>query len=90
MVVWTGSPIQEGVRPSHADRGRVVTWAQSDPLALEEELAFTENVMLHAQSRTAPFTFRLYGWRWPEDHPRLQRLREAGIALELIAPMGVQ
>lgn len=82
-VVWTGTPISHGPWPAHADRMKIVTWAQSDPLAYPKEFAFVTRLLTSTRPEVGPFTLRLYGWHAPHDHPSLLPFRDAGIALEL-------
>lgn len=83
-VVWTGTPITDAPWPDHADRGRIVTWAQSDPIGYDRDFRFVCDILqqVHAVTDT-PFSLRLYGWQGPEDHPHLHPLRAAGIDIEL-------
>lgn len=86
-VIWTGTPISSGPWPSHGSRAKIVTWAQSNPLAYPEEFAFITRLLVSARPDVGPFTLRLYGWYAPQDHPSLAPLREAGITLELIGTL---
>ncbi|MFC3613037.1 hypothetical protein ACFORG_04630 [Lutimaribacter marinistellae] len=89
-VIWTGTPISDGPWPDHGDRERIVTWAQSDPLIYNHEFDFIEEVVLALAARGTQFRFRFYGWNFPEDHPKLARLREAGVELELIPSLAYE
>ena len=82
-VVWTGTPISHGPWPAHADRRKIVTWAQSNPLAYPKEFVFITRLLVSARAQVGPFALRLYGWHAPHDHPSLAPFRDAEIELEL-------
>ncbi|MCU0908833.1 MAG: glycosyltransferase [Rhodobacteraceae bacterium] len=82
-VVWTGTPVTPDRPPPQHGRQRIVTWAQLGPIGNRVEFAFVRQVLCTAARRTAPFTFRLYDWDAPHDHPTLADLRAAGVTLDL-------
>jgi glycosyltransferase involved in cell wall biosynthesis len=83
-IIWTGSPDIEPIWTDHAARAPIVTWAQSAPGRYGNEFAFVTEVMERVAARRPGVAFRLYGCT-PEDegHPLVQRLRAAGVAVEL-------
>lgn len=82
-VIWTGGPVTERPSPAQRDRGPIVTWAQSRPLQYQSEFAFAERVMLDVARHRPDVRYRLYGWDMATDHPALDRLRAAGVTVEL-------
>ncbi len=89
-VIWTGTPISDGPWPDHHDRERIVTWAQSDPLIYNHEFDLIEQIVLSAAEKGIRFRFRFYGWNFPADHPKLDRLRSSGVELELIPTLSYE
>ncbi|WP_425093906.1 glycosyltransferase family protein [Tropicimonas sp. S265A] len=83
-IIWTGSPDIEPDWTDHTQREGVVTWAQSAPTRYKLEFAFVTDVMERVAAARPGVKFRLYGCG-PEDadHPLVQRLRAAGVDVEL-------
>lgn len=86
-VVWTGAPVTESAQADHARRKLVVTWAQAEPLGYPVEFSFVQEVILGLKARGADFSFRLYGWRNLADRAPIARMEQAGVSVELCAPM---
>ncbi len=82
-VIWTGTPVTPGPWPEHTDRDPIVTWAQSDPVGYHREFEFITDVLCAVRKTTSQFTLRLYGWSGPQAHPQIERLKEAGIDLDI-------
>ena len=83
-VIWTGTPVSKGPWPPQKERSRIVTWAQSDPLIYNHEFDLVEMIVINAAQAGLDFRFRFYGWEFPHDHPKLARMRSAGVEPELI------
>jgi len=83
-IVWTGTPVSPNRPPPQAHRRRIVTWAQSAPIGYAAEFAMIHRIMCDVARRSAPFTFRLYGWNAPPSHPYLDELRTLGVEIELL------
>tara|TARA_R110000751_G_scaffold30663_6_gene78280 strand:- start:3040 stop:4008 length:969 start_codon:yes stop_codon:yes gene_type:complete len=88
-VVWTGTPLPPDSRfiPAHTERKPLVVWAQTNPAKYLAELAFVTEVMEQVAASRPGTALRLYDWREAEDDPRLERLRRAGVSLELLPAM---
>lgn len=80
-IIWTGTPIDPGPWPAHADRRPLVTWAQLGPERYVRELDFVAGVMAEVAQRRGGVDLRLYSWAGPQDHPALARMRAAGVRL---------
>lgn len=76
-VVWTGTPISKGERPSHEDRAKempVVTWAQASPLNYPAELEFVRRVIKGVSDRGGNFSMRLYGTNSTEEKREIKSI----------------
>lgn len=83
-IIWTGSPNTEPDWIDHVQREGVVTWAQSAPTKYTLEFAFVVEVMERVAARHPGVKFRLYGCVPADDaHPLVQRMRAAGVDVEL-------
>lgn len=86
-VIWTGSKPSDGKKNPHADREKIVTWAQAEPLRYQAEFSFVREVVLSAWRQGSRFKFRLYGWTQESGHESLKPFREMGIVVETLRPM---
>ena len=75
-IIWTGTPISPGVRPSHSDRAiglPVVTWAQSSPLDYPAELDFVARIIRGVAGRDNGFSLRLYGINSDDEQIKIRK-----------------
>ena len=81
QIVWTGSPISAGRRPSHAERSKdlpIVTWAQASPLGYPAELDFVARILRAVAERDAGFSVRLYGVNSVQDQEKVRQIMGLG------------
>ena len=94
QVVWTGTPISKGARPSHAVRGRdnpVITWAQASPLDYKAELDFVAHVLRAVAAETSRFAVRFYGVNSDDARQKLVRTLSLGsIKIDTVASLPYQ
>jgi hypothetical protein len=90
-IVWTGTPITRGVRPTHAERSRagpIVTWAQSSPLGYMAELDFLARILRAVAVKEPRFSVRLYGVNSVQDQEKIKQILGLGqIRIETLPNM---
>lgn len=87
-VVWTGTRPSVTDWTDHSRRGRIVTWAQSDPVRYPAEFDFVVSIMEQLAARESDVTLRLYGGDGTGDGGRSERLRGAGLTVQWMPFMG--
>ena len=86
-VIWTGNTISNRLRRPHADRDRIVTWAQANPIACPDEFSFVADIARRLHHLGERFKFRLYGWPDGATHPITDDLRANGLNVECLPRM---
>ena len=83
-VVWTGSPVSEGMRPAAAARKRVIAWAQSRPMTYVHEAALVAQVSRAVAAQCPNVTLRLYDRQPGDDLSFIERFRTPDLTVEWI------
>lgn len=81
-VVWTGAKPMARSWTDHSNRGRLLTWAQSNPVRYPKEFDFVVTVMEQLAQRQRDLTLRLYGGDGTGDGGRSDRLRACGVTIQ--------
>ncbi|WP_207099651.1 glycosyltransferase family protein [Paracoccus shandongensis] len=88
-VIWTGTPMSDGPRPDHRERGEppVLAWAQAKPLDYKQELDFVLDLAGRLQDCGIVFTLRFYGVASEGEAAELRRRLPAGIPIQTMPPL---
>lgn len=94
IIIWTGTPISEKIRPLHLDRQHggfpILCWAQAQPLDYGLELKVVLKLVDELVRRKVPFTLRFYGVGTDEQAGTLRGQVPQSVPLELMPPMAYE